>query len=101
LIENTAALRAKLLPGDIEMAAENIDLTVDQVLALRRQLPEPLHLLCRPSPGYEHINLNLANPILAVSGSVVPCCSRSIETPLIQSCLRVCSPSPRMGQSPG
>ena len=47
------------------MAAENVGLTVDQVLALRRQWPERFTYLFRPSLGYEHINLNLANPILA------------------------------------
>jgi peptide/nickel transport system substrate-binding protein len=64
-IENTAALQANLLSGDIDMAAENVGLTVDQVLALRRQWPERFNYLFRPSLGYEHINLNLANPILA------------------------------------
>jgi peptide/nickel transport system substrate-binding protein len=64
-IENTAALQANLLSGDIDMAAENIGLTLDQVLALRRQSPERFTYLFRPSLGYEHINLNLANPILA------------------------------------
>jgi peptide/nickel transport system substrate-binding protein len=47
------------------MAAENVGLTVDQVLALRRQSPERFTYLFRPSLGYEHTNLNLANPILA------------------------------------
>lgn len=64
-IENTASLQANLLSGDIDMAAENIGLTLDQVLALRRQWPERFTYLFRPSLGYEHINLNLANPILA------------------------------------
>lgn len=63
-IENTAALQANLLSGDIDMAAENIGLTLDQVLALRRQSPARFSYLFRPSLGYEHINLNLANPIL-------------------------------------
>jgi peptide/nickel transport system substrate-binding protein len=63
-IENTAALQANLLSGDIDMAAENVGLTVDQVLALRRQWPERFTYSFRPSLGYEHINLNLANPIL-------------------------------------
>jgi peptide/nickel transport system substrate-binding protein len=43
----------------------NVGLTVDQVLALRRQWPERFTYLFRPSLGYEHINLNLANPIPA------------------------------------
>ncbi len=64
-IENTASLQANLLSGDIDMAAENVGLTLDQVLALRRQSPERFTYLFRPSLGYEHINLNLANPILA------------------------------------
>jgi peptide/nickel transport system substrate-binding protein len=64
-IENTAALQANLLAGDIDVTPENIGLTLDQVLALRRQSPERFSYLFRPSLGYEHINLNLSNPILA------------------------------------
>jgi ABC-type transport system substrate-binding protein len=65
-IENIAVLQANLLSRDVDMTAENVGFTVDQVLALRRQSPERFTYLFRPSLGYEHIiNLNLANPILA------------------------------------
>ncbi len=63
-IQNTAALQANLLSGDVDMAAETIGLTLDQVLALRQHWPDRFTYVFRPSLGYEHINLNLANPIL-------------------------------------
>jgi len=64
-IENTAALQANLLSGDVDMVAgEGVGLTVDQVLALRKQAPDRFTYEFRPSMTYEHIDLNLDNPLL-------------------------------------
>ena len=65
-IENTAALQANLLSGDIDLApGESIGLTIDQVLALRKQAPDRFTYIFQPSLTYDLIALNLDNPILA------------------------------------
>ncbi len=65
-IENTAALQANLLSGDIDMVGgEGVGLTIDQVLGLQKQYPDRFQYLFRPSLSYEHIDLQRDNPILA------------------------------------
>ena len=65
-IENTAALQANLLSGDVDMVAgEGIGLTIDQVLALQKQHPNSFHYTFKPSLTYEHIDLKKENPLLA------------------------------------
>lgn len=66
VIENTAALSANLLSGDIDMAPGDAPaLTIDQVIALRNQKPDAFNYVFQPSLTYEHINLKTENPILA------------------------------------
>ena len=66
LIENTAALQANLLSGDVDMVAgEGVGLTIDQVLELRKQHPDQFTYIFKPSLNYEHIDLKVGNPILA------------------------------------
>jgi peptide/nickel transport system substrate-binding protein len=65
-IENTAALQANLLSGDVDMVAgEGIGLTIDQVLALQKQHPDLFHYIFKPSLTYEHIDLKQQNKLLA------------------------------------
>lgn len=65
LIENTAALQANLLSGDVDMVAgEGVGLTIDQALELRKQHPDRFVYLFKPSLTYEHIDLQNANPLL-------------------------------------
>jgi peptide/nickel transport system substrate-binding protein len=65
-IENTAALQANLLSGDVDMVAgEGIGLTIDQVLALQKQHPDSFHYEFKPSLTYEHIDLKRENALLA------------------------------------
>jgi peptide/nickel transport system substrate-binding protein len=65
-IENTAALQANLLSGDVDMVAgEGIGLTIDQVLALQKQHPDSFQYSFKPSLNYEHIDLKKENPLLA------------------------------------
>ena len=65
-IENTAALQANLLSGDVDMVAgEGIGLTIDQVLALQKQHPDSFQYTFKPSLNYEHIDLKKENPLLA------------------------------------
>jgi peptide/nickel transport system substrate-binding protein len=66
LFETTAALQASLLSGDVDMAAgEGVGLTLDQVLALRKQYPDRFAYIIKPSLTYEHIDLQRDNPALA------------------------------------
>nr|WP_294524061.1 peptide ABC transporter substrate-binding protein [uncultured Rhodopila sp.] len=65
-IDNTAALQANLLSGDVDMVAgEGIGLTIDQVLALQKQHPDSFRYTFKPSLTYEHIDLKAENPLLA------------------------------------
>jgi peptide/nickel transport system substrate-binding protein len=65
-IDNTAALQANLLSGDVDMVAgEGIGLTIDQVLALQKQHPDSFRYTFKPSLNYEHIDLKKENPLLA------------------------------------
>jgi peptide/nickel transport system substrate-binding protein len=65
LVENTAALQANLLSGDVDMVAgEGIGLTIDQVLVLRKQHPEQFTYTFRPSLTYEHLDVQRDDPAL-------------------------------------
>lgn len=63
-IENTAALTANLLAGDIDMIAGELGLSVDQALAFQERYGDDFQIIYKPSLVYEHIDLNLDNPIL-------------------------------------
>jgi peptide/nickel transport system substrate-binding protein len=65
VIENTAALEANLLSGAIDMIAGELGLTLDQALALEKRQGQRFAFLYKPSLVYEHVDLNLDNPILA------------------------------------
>jgi peptide/nickel transport system substrate-binding protein len=65
-IENTAALQANLLSGDVDMVGgEGVGLTIDQVLALRKRHPDQFDYIFKPSLNYEHIDLRRDNPIFS------------------------------------
>ena len=65
VIENTAALEANLLSGGIDMIAGELGLTVDQALAFEKRHGDRFQIVYKPGLVYEHIDLNLDNPILA------------------------------------
>ncbi len=65
VIENTAALEANLLSGGIDMIAGELGLTVDQAVNFERRYGTKYQIIYKPSLAYEHIDLNLDNPILA------------------------------------
>ncbi len=66
LSDNTGALQASLLSGDVDMAAgEGIGLTLDQVLALRKQYPDRFTYIIKPGLTYEHVDLQRDNAALA------------------------------------
>jgi peptide/nickel transport system substrate-binding protein len=64
VIANTAALEANLLSGAIDMIAGELGLTIDQALAFEKRHADRFDITYKPGLAYEHIDLNLDNPIL-------------------------------------
>jgi len=62
--ENTAALMANLLSGDIDMIAGELGLPLDQALSLQERAKDRFTFVYTPGLTYEHIDLNLDNPLL-------------------------------------
>lgn len=65
VVENTAALEANLLSGSIDYIAGELGLSLDQALSLERRRGGDYDFLYEAGLIYEHIDLNLDNPILA------------------------------------
>lgn len=64
-VEQTTALEANLLSGNIDMIAGELGLTLDQALAFEKRHGDSYQVIYKPSLLYEHIELMLDNPILA------------------------------------
>jgi len=64
-IDNSAALEQNLLSGDLDFIAGEVGLQLDQALALQRREPARFNYLYVAGLVYDHIDLNLDNPILA------------------------------------
>jgi peptide/nickel transport system substrate-binding protein len=64
-VENTAALEANLLAGGIDMIAGELGLSLDQALGFEKRHGDAFTVLYKPGLTYEHIDLDLDNPILA------------------------------------
>ena len=65
VIENTAALEANLLSGSVDYVAGELGFSIDQALSFERRHGDAFNILYKPGLVYEHIDLNLDNPILA------------------------------------
>ncbi|CCQ73257.1 peptide ABC transporter substrate-binding protein [Magnetospira sp. QH-2] len=65
VIGNTAALEANLLSGGLDMIAGELGVTLDQALAFEKRHGKKVQILYEPGLVYEHLDLNLSNPILA------------------------------------
>jgi len=65
VIENTAALQANLLAGGLDMIPGELGLTINQALAFEKRHGRDYQIAYKPGLVYEHIDLNLDNPILA------------------------------------
>jgi peptide/nickel transport system substrate-binding protein len=63
-IEKTSALTANLLSGDIDYIAGEAGLTVDDALAFEGRAKKNFDTVYKSGLIYEHIDLNLDNPIL-------------------------------------
>ncbi len=65
LVENTSALQANLLSGDVDVVAPgNLGLTLDQHIALTKSQGSRFDVAYVPSVSYEHWAVNLDNPLL-------------------------------------
>lgn len=64
-VENTAALEANLLAGGLDMVAGELGFSLDEGLAFEKRHGAAFDILYKPGLSYEHIDLNLDNPILA------------------------------------
>ncbi len=63
-IENTAALEANLLSGGVDMIAGELGLPLDQALAFDKRVGSKYQIIYKSGLVYEHIDMNLSNPIL-------------------------------------
>ena len=64
-MENTAALEAQLLAGQVDMVAGELGLPVEQAAALERRTAGRFKVAYKPGLIYEHLDLRLDNPILS------------------------------------
>lgn len=64
-VENTAALEANLLAGGIDMVAGELGFSLDEALGFEKRHGGEFAISYKPGLVFEHIDLNLDNPILA------------------------------------
>jgi peptide/nickel transport system substrate-binding protein len=64
-IENTTALEANLLSGEIDMIEGSVGLSLDQALAFERRNADRFQVFYKPGLVFEHIDVILDNPALA------------------------------------
>ena len=64
-VENTAALEANLLAGGLDMVAGELGMPLDEALAFEKRHGGAFTVIYKPGLSYEHIDLNLDNPILS------------------------------------
>jgi len=64
-IENTGAMTANLLSGSIDYIPGETGLTLDQALAFEKQHGRRFRIVYKPGLIYEHIDVNLDNPVMA------------------------------------
>ncbi|MFC3125635.1 peptide ABC transporter substrate-binding protein [Pseudoroseomonas globiformis] len=64
-VENTAALEAQLLSGQLDMVAGELGFPLEQATALQRRVGDRFRFSYNPGLTYEHVETNLDNPVLA------------------------------------
>ncbi len=64
-IENTSALQAALLSGQVHMIAGEMGLPLDQAVSLANRLPPEMKAEFKPGLVYEHLDVNPAHPALS------------------------------------
>ncbi len=65
IFENTSALEANLLSGNIDYIAGEAGISLDQALGFEKRHGDKYEIIYKPGLLYEHIDLRLDNPILA------------------------------------
>jgi peptide/nickel transport system substrate-binding protein len=65
IIENTAALEANLLSGNVDYVLGELGLTLDQALAFEKRHKDKYDFIYKPALIYEHIDTMLANTLVA------------------------------------
>jgi peptide/nickel transport system substrate-binding protein len=63
-VENTSAMEANLLSGNVDMIAGELGLQLDQGIAFEKRQGSRFKVIYKPGLHYEHIDLNLQNDIL-------------------------------------
>ena len=64
IIENTAALEANLLSGNVDYVLGELGLSLDQVLAFEKRHKDKYNFIYKPALIYEHIDVMLDNKLL-------------------------------------
>jgi peptide/nickel transport system substrate-binding protein len=64
-IENTSAMEANLLSGEVDFVAGEVGLSIEQALAFEKRNGQRFKVVYKPGLFFEHIDLKLDNPILA------------------------------------
>src|SRR5262249_40920086 len=65
IIENTVALEANLLSGNVDYVLGELGLSLDQALALEKRYKDKYNFIFKPALFYEHIDTQLDNKLLA------------------------------------
>jgi peptide/nickel transport system substrate-binding protein len=65
IIENTAALEANLLSGNVDYVLGELGLSLDQTLAFEKRHKDKYDFIYKPALVYEHIDTKLDNDLLA------------------------------------
>lgn len=63
-IENTSALEANLLSGNVDYVLGELGLSLDQALAIEKRHKDRFDFIYKPALIYEHIDVNLDNSLL-------------------------------------
>jgi peptide/nickel transport system substrate-binding protein len=63
-IENSSALEANLLSGNVDYVLGELGLSLDQALSIEKRHGDRYHVIYKPALVYEHIDVNLDNPLL-------------------------------------
>lgn len=64
-IQNTSAMEANLRSGTIDMIAGELGVHLDQAMAFEKRHGKNYNIIYKSGLHYEHIDLNLENPILS------------------------------------
>jgi len=65
VVENTAALEAALLSGDVDYVAGELGFPIDQALALEKRVGDRFRVFYHPGLYYEHLEARLDDPRFA------------------------------------